>query len=632
MRKRIAVFANGWGSEYLQQVGEGIEEVAAKADADVFYFVNFSVHAFDSVENQGEFNIMTLPDLKDFDSAILLTNSFNLQSETDYLQKQIEEAKIPAVSLLIPLEHCAYVEADNYSGAYDVTEHLIQKHGAKNLLFIGGFKEHEECRMRLHAVKSAANANGAVLLDADILFGDWSAKSAENCMESWLRYNRRLPDAIICANDVMAMAVCDLLNSRGIKVPEQIMVTGFDCLKEGREHWPSLTSVSQEWRQMGQMAARNLIDRMNGQECEMHIRVESKMTFGMSCGCVTEEEWEKTYIGNRKESSVQKVNGMAVDQHFRHLYMAIRKDKSLDDLHHSLSAYYLTESWMEGKDIRICINPEFFKTIDNEEAMKQVGYPDVMDVVCSMADGKAEKLTTMTRKESIFHTSDQSDKAGVYLFVPIHSDSVSYGYAMLGRNIDIVGDNILYIWTRHMRQDMEQIRSNIQIEELTKRLEALSVTDGLTGAYNRNGCEQILYPFAEEVQKSGHQIMFFIADLDRLKQINDCFGHANGDMALKLVAKAIREAVPEGFMVARFGGDEFLVIGEYNGQLTVEELEDRIYQGVKAEGEKANVGYSISLSTGGILVEQGKPFDVKECLQTADKRMYQIKKEHHRVM
>lgn len=81
MRRRVALFSNGWSDEYLEAVGSGVVAFAKTADIDVFAFVDFSVRGENDSETPGEFQIFTLPDLKDFDGALLLSNTFNLDRE-----------------------------------------------------------------------------------------------------------------------------------------------------------------------------------------------------------------------------------------------------------------------------------------------------------------------------------------------------------------------------------------------------------------------------------------------------------------------------------------------------------------------------------------------------------------------
>ena len=92
MKKRIAVFANGWGNEYLQEVTAGAHQAAGPAGADLFVFVNFSIFSNKEINiNDSEANIFRLPDLKDFDGVILMANSFNTQEEADYVYRKVKQ-------------------------------------------------------------------------------------------------------------------------------------------------------------------------------------------------------------------------------------------------------------------------------------------------------------------------------------------------------------------------------------------------------------------------------------------------------------------------------------------------------------------------------------------------------------
>ena len=114
MRKRIAVFVNGWGNDYLQQVVQGVSRRATQENIDIFLFVNYTAIAENQEYNVCELNIFRLPDLKDFDGVILMTNSFNLQEETDYLRQKLAEYPLPAVSLEYELEGIDSIISDNY--------------------------------------------------------------------------------------------------------------------------------------------------------------------------------------------------------------------------------------------------------------------------------------------------------------------------------------------------------------------------------------------------------------------------------------------------------------------------------------------------------------------------------------
>ena len=91
MKKKIAVFGNGWSDEYLKLVLTGIRSAASGTDTDIYSFINYSSGQGETPDNLGEKVIFTLPELSDFDGVILLGNTINLSSERSYLLEEIKK-------------------------------------------------------------------------------------------------------------------------------------------------------------------------------------------------------------------------------------------------------------------------------------------------------------------------------------------------------------------------------------------------------------------------------------------------------------------------------------------------------------------------------------------------------------
>lgn len=204
------------------------------------------------------------------------------------------------------------------------------------------------------------------------------------------------------------------------------------------------------------------------------------------------------------------------------------------------------------------------------------------------------------------------------------------GYEVLVRNIDIVLKNSLYSWTRHMIQDLEHFRRKVVISQLTEKVKRISVTDNLTDVYNRAGCEEIAYPMLKKYQQAGKTGVLMIADIDRMKAINDFHGHACGDLALKTVAYVLKSEVPENWIVARFGGDEFLVAGILTENMDMDQLVGSMLKRLQDEIEKRKIAFPLSVSIGYAKIYPEDEFDIERSVQKADQFMYSVKEEHHK--
>lgn len=143
-------------------------------------------------------------------------------------------------------------------GIHDLVDHLWDL-GHRRLLHIAGPEEWSAARNRLHAYEIAVRNHG---IDPLILHGDWSARSASDLVDAIPA--RELPTAILAANDQMALGAMHALHSRGLRVPEDVSVTGVDDTPESPYFTPALTTVRLDFRAQGRDALAALLAEING--------------------------------------------------------------------------------------------------------------------------------------------------------------------------------------------------------------------------------------------------------------------------------------------------------------------------------------------------------------------------------
>ena len=629
MKKKIAVFASGWGDEYFREVVWGISEAAKKENVDTYAFVNFSIHGLSALLNEGEYNLFTLPELEDFDGIILLANSFNQDKEVEYFSKKLKHIQVPAVAVEYELENAVSLVSDNYAGMYDLAKHIVEEHGARNILYIGGPKDHLENLDRLRALCDVAAENGFQIPERNVQYGDWSRESGMSVVTEWVEEFGTLPDAILCANDIMAMGACDQLEHFNYSVPEDVAVTGFDCLRAGQEFHPTIASVGHEWEGMGNKAFAMLFRMMNGEEQKNEI-LPTCFVPAQSCGCSYEELQKGKTFGTRRKR-VNVISGLDADAHFRHIYRAVDRIENAEDLSEALSDLFTREHVMEGEEFVMCLDPEFFRIEEGDFNLCLTGYNEKAEVIGALMEGKPIPRMSMKRNDALHWLARKTKEPKLYIVAPLLGDMKTYGFAVLTGSLQIACENQFYIWTRHTSQYLELVRRNLTISDLTRKLTQLSVTDVLTGVYNRAGCEQIAFPLLEEWRNRGGSGIVMLVDVDKMKVINDEYGHANGDLALRTVASVLKAGLPEDWIVSRYGGDEFFVSGRLNGpEIDVEKLRGTLESRLAKEVKKRKIEFplTISIGTAGMLPED--TVEIAEYLQMADEDMYDIKQAHHK--
>ena len=154
------------------------------------------------------------------------------------------------------------VAADNFSGAAALITHLITDHGRRRLFHVGGPPNSPDAIQRRLALEHALRGNPLCQLIGSAQ-GIFSICSGEQAGEELLaRHRAALPDAVVCANDQMAIGVLRALAAVGVRVPDEVAVTGFDDIYPARLADPPLTTIRQPMRTLGERACARLLDRI----------------------------------------------------------------------------------------------------------------------------------------------------------------------------------------------------------------------------------------------------------------------------------------------------------------------------------------------------------------------------------
>lgn len=164
-----------------------------------------------------------------------------------------------------------------------------------------------------------------------------------------------------------------------------------------------------------------------------------------------------------------------------------------------------------------------------------------------------------------------------------------------------------------------------RLKKMEENLRALSLSDELTGIYNRRGLvtlgEQIL-----RLARRQKQVTYMLyADVDNLKEINDTWGHQEGDRMLKEVADVLRKSFRDSDIISRVGGDEFVVIPIGIGGDNVKKTVERFKSGLKTRNKEGSFAYPLSVSVGIARYDPAHPCSMDELLSMADKMMYKQK-------
>ena len=626
MKKKIAVCGNGWSNEYIEIVLSGIRKCAKSNNADVFFLFNFSVGDTEEYMQEGQININRLLEYGNFDGVILLANTFHMQSEFDYLCRIVKELQLPCVTLEYPLPDIDFIGSDNYSGMHELCTHLVEHHGYQNFAFISGPEGNAESDSRKQALEDILTVHGLSLPQENIIFGNWNYYEVERQLPIWLA-SHALPDVFVCANDVMATAACSVLRAHDIIVPNDVKVTGFDHLLSARNYFPTIASVDRNWDNMGFQSMEYILDLIDGKPSVSEHHVNSYAVPGESCGCNPAD----TLSLNKRLGSASPyesyVRSSFWSGHLCDIADCLSTINTEKDLHTAFTDFITNDHSYVGDELYICLVDNFFTSLMGGKPLTSIGYTKHMNVICNMINGQPGEQVLIDTKELFPNYNCEGECGHMYTFFPLLTKEGCYGYAVLGNEVPMIYDYSAYNWMRSISQNLQQVRRNITIHELNRQLEQLSVTDGLTGVYNRLGCETIVYPYVSECHAHGKNTVLMFSDINKMKEINDRFGHLAGDTAICTVAKVLCKALGDKWLVVRYGGDEFLMVGEYSEQQHPHNLIKDINRLLKDTTERLQLPYSLTIGIGYVIIDADEELNLAECLRKADEAMYLTKKQ-----
>jgi LacI family transcriptional regulator, galactose operon repressor len=205
------------------------------------------------------------------------------------------------------------VSADNWSGAHALVEHLVADHGRRRLFHVDGPSTAPDAGARRLAMRAVIDAHPGTVLTGSYC-GRFTVHSGQEAAERLLAdtraVGRPLPDAIVCANDQMAIGVVRTLTARGIRIPEEVAVVGFDDIFPASLTDPPLTTVHQPMRKIGERGCDRLLERIMDPTLRPKVELlPAELVLRSSCGCPSDTvtRHHVATIARRKAGQAAKV-------------------------------------------------------------------------------------------------------------------------------------------------------------------------------------------------------------------------------------------------------------------------------------------------------------------------------------
>ena len=180
---------------------------------------------------------------------------------------------------------------------------------------------------------------------------------------------------------------------------------------------------------------------------------------------------------------------------------------------------------------------------------------------------------------------------------------------------------------RNLADHVEELNQTlIELKNAEAEIRNLSITDELTGLYNRRGFLTVTEQQRKTLRRTNGPFSLVYADMDGLKQINDTCGHQTGSQALQQIARILKKSFRDSDTIARFGGDEFTIFVPETVASNIVVPLHRLEENLRRYNREKTHAYELSLSLGSVCVGSDDESSIEELLVKADDRMYENKK------
>jgi diguanylate cyclase (GGDEF)-like protein len=284
-RRRIAFFVDSIEESYQSTVLAGVVDAAKTADVSVLCFCGGILGSADPSAAQRN-AIYELVDAHTLDGLVVMSGAIgNLVGAADMVTFCGAYRPLPVVSIAAALDGVPSVVVDDDLGMREAVTHLIVEHARRAIAFIRGPQANEEAERRYRVYREVLKEHGLSFDPDRVVRGTFERSSGEKSIGVLVDERRVAFDAIVAASDEMAIGAVRALLGRGIRVPEEVAVVGFDDLESAQFCFPPLTTVRQPLYEQGRIATEMLLGEIEGRHASDRVVLQTRLVVRRSCGC-----------------------------------------------------------------------------------------------------------------------------------------------------------------------------------------------------------------------------------------------------------------------------------------------------------------------------------------------------------
>lgn len=527
---------------------------------------------------------------------------------------------VPVVLINGEQEGCWAVTADYEDAFKTVIGHVVKDHGITDTFFIAGNPTNDtESERRIRYYKEVLEENGLAFDESRVGYGGYWGGPTIEIVEKLVQDGKKPPRAIICANDYMALTVCEALKGYGYRVPEDVMVTGFDGLAAAEYATPQLTTCRENIETLAELSLEAVTRAFAGAKTCEQLKNKYIPLISESCGCETRTQQDFRGTAAKLFRTVDEM-----EKHEDYTYSWIDRMLEITDmnnLYNTLSSCILENSY-------VCLRSDFLALlIDSGRETISNQFSDELVVISSRYSYQDTDQTEKLKLADIVpNINDWIEDDTTAIITAIHVGSEVCGYYVVKANKI---ENYMYKVKRVLKAINVAFSVAINYFRQAKmriRMENAAQTNSVTGLPNLKGAVKWFEEFSAVEENHKKLLSISVYGLPKYTYIYENYGISNAEEALRFVAESLKISNPTDCYIAHISEDEFIVINYYNDP---NEISNTINNATSVffsviEGYNTNSGkeYYVEVNCGCTVVNPGWQGALEGFVKVANSEMY----------
>lgn len=542
------------------------------------------------------------------DAIVIIDEKIKSREIVQGVIDRADKEDVPVVVVDGQYDNTSIVRFDYAKGFEAVVRHIIEGHHVKRPHMMAGKINNPFSTERIEVFKKVLADNDIPYDDTMLSYGDFWSIPARAAAGKLLE-REELPEAVICANDIMAINVCDVFQNAGLKVPKDVIVSGFDGIEEAFWSSPGITTAKCDGMQLGDAVMEVLLSVFEGERNVVKWIAPSFIS-NESCGCPKSGQSAFTAVNGlnnifyhhqddihaMQEITSKLMLGKDMEESIRFLKRNLAKNACVvvENSCFDLEKNFFYDDEQNGK--MTVVFDSYIDSVDRYPYDPQTIIPHLDDIMKNDCPLVFNGLEYMAKSPGFVCYSFPKVELIDYTQTANLTNCFSMG----------IGGYVINNYQMYLREKLKQMYQN----------------DALTGLYNRIAFVSMMEELSKDPDKLGKKITIIMSDLNGLKKINDSLGHITGDKAIAATAQALKKACPDDAICVRVGGDEMLaiIIGDCDPEKIVSRIKDILKE------YTTEYGFSVSASIGTHTTTFDESFDMNKVISIADERMYEMKR------